>query len=108
MYDDLDPGTNRAILRLYRATSDIAEIGRRQADALAPLDRPALVLWGAHDPYLPVALAHTQREAFPSAEVAILDDSGHWPFADDPETVGRLIEPFLQRVLAGEPIPVPG
>lgn len=104
MYDDLDAGTSRAILRLYRATEDPAGVGRRHADALRPLDRPALVVWGAHDPYLPVAMADTQREAFPSAEVAILPDSGHWPFADDPEAVGRVVEPFLRRV--GSPVAV--
>jgi flavin-dependent dehydrogenase/pimeloyl-ACP methyl ester carboxylesterase len=108
MYDDLDAGTKRAILRLYRATDDPAAIGRRQADALRPHDRPALVVWGAHDPYIPVAMAERQREAFPSAEVAILDDSGHWPFADDPEGVGRLVEPFLRSVVAAEPAGVAG
>jgi pimeloyl-ACP methyl ester carboxylesterase/flavin-dependent dehydrogenase len=102
MYDDIDAGTTRAVLSLYRATDEPGAVGRRHADALAPLDRPALVAWGAHDPYLPVALAERQREAFPSAEVAILDDSGHWPFADDPDGVGRHVEPFLRAVLAGE------
>ena len=90
MYDDMDAGTSRAILRLYRATDDPGAIGRRHADALRPLDRPALVVWGRHDPYIPVAMATRQREAFPSAEIEILPDSGHWPFADDPEGVGRL------------------
>ena len=99
MYDDTDAGTKRAILRLYRATGDPAAVGRRHADALRPFDRPALVVWGAHDPYIPVAQAERQREAFPSADVAILDDSGHWPFADDPDGVGRLVEPFLRHTV---------
>ncbi len=100
MYDDMDAGTSRAILSLYRATNDPASAGHQQADALRPLDRPALVVWGAHDPYIPVAMAERQREAFPSAEVAILDGSGHWPFADDPEAVGRVVEPFLRGQVA--------
>ncbi|HZU61712.1 MAG TPA: alpha/beta fold hydrolase, partial [Solirubrobacteraceae bacterium] len=107
MYDDMDAGTSRAILRLYRSTNDPSGAGRRQAEALAPLDRPALVIWGAHDPYLPVALAERQREAFPSAQVEILPDSGHWPFADDPEAVGRLAEPFLRGVVGAERVSVP-
>ena len=102
MYDHMDAGTSRAILRLYRATHDPSAIGRRHADALRPLDRPALVIWGAHDPYLPVTLAARQRAVFPSAEIAILEDSGHWPFADDPGAVRRLIEPFLRRAVAGD------
>jgi pimeloyl-ACP methyl ester carboxylesterase len=77
-------------------------VGRRHANALRPLDRPALVIWGAHDPYIPVAWAARQREAFPSAEIAVLDDSGHWPFADDPEAVGRLVEPFLRGTVGAE------
>ncbi len=107
MYDDLDAATRRAILRLYRATDDPAAMGRRQADALRPLDRPALVIWGAHDAYLPVALAERQREAFPSAEIAILEGSGHWPHADDPDAVGRLAEPFLRRMAAVDRAAVP-
>jgi pimeloyl-ACP methyl ester carboxylesterase len=99
MYDDLDAGTSRAILSLYRATDDPGAVGRRHADGLRPLDRPALVVWGAHDPYIPVAMAERQREAFPSAQVSILDDSGHWPFADDPDGVGRLVEPFLRATV---------
>jgi pimeloyl-ACP methyl ester carboxylesterase len=99
MYDDSDAATKRAILRLYRNTSDPAAVGRRQADALRPLDRPALVVWGAHDPYIPVAMAERQREAFPSAEIEILDDSGHWPFADDPGGVARVVEPFLRQTV---------
>jgi pimeloyl-ACP methyl ester carboxylesterase len=102
MYDDMDSGTSRAILRLYRASGDPNAIGKRQADALRPLDRPALVIWGAHDPYIPMQMAARQREAFPSAEIAVLEDSGHWPFVDDPEAVGRLVEPFLRRTVGVE------
>ncbi len=81
MYDDMDAGTSRAVLSLYRATDEPAAIGRRHAAALAPLDRPALVVWGAHDPYIPVAMAERQRAAFPSAQVAILEeaDTGRSP-----------------------------
>jgi pimeloyl-ACP methyl ester carboxylesterase len=102
MHDHIDAGTSRAVLSLYPATDDPGAVGRRQAGALAPLDRPALVVWGAHDSYVPVAMADKQREAFPRAEIAILGDSGHWPFADDPDGVGRHVERLLRAVVAGE------
>jgi pimeloyl-ACP methyl ester carboxylesterase len=95
MYDNLDWGTKRAVLRLYRAT----EPGRnaeRLRGALRPLDRPTLVIWGAADPYIDVAYAERQREAFPSASVHVLPDSGHWPHADDPDAVASLLLPFLR------------
>jgi pimeloyl-ACP methyl ester carboxylesterase len=95
MYRDFDRGTKRAVLRLYRATPP----GLLEAPlpAMRELDPPALVVWGGHDPYLPVENAERQREAFPRAEIAVLDGSGHWPMADDPERVADLVVPFLRR-----------
>jgi pimeloyl-ACP methyl ester carboxylesterase len=76
--------------------------------ALRPLDRPTLVIWGRHDPYLPVALAERQREAFPSARVEVLDGSGHWPFADDPQRTERLVLSFLSEVVGAASSPPAG
>lgn len=98
MYDEYDRGTRRAVLRLYRATApDMSEY----VPLARALDRPALVVWGRHDPYIPLEQAERQRESFPSAEVVVLDQSGHWPFADDPDGVERAVLPFLERVLGG-------
>lgn len=88
-----DPGTQRAVLRLYRATPADRMGGLR--DALRPLDRPALVVWGAADPYIGVEHAERQRETFPRAEVVRLDRSGHWPMLDAPERVAEAVVPFV-------------
>ncbi|HVG99191.1 MAG TPA: alpha/beta fold hydrolase [Miltoncostaeaceae bacterium] len=104
MYDDFDRGTRRAVLDLYRSVPDVGAAGERLAAALRPLDRPALVLWGRADPYLPVAHAERQRGAFPGAEVVVLEESGHWPFADDPVTVRRAVTGFLGRVTTGSTV----
>ena len=98
MYDDLDRGTRRAVLRLYRATdqpSDVSEM----VSALRSISVPALVVWGARDPYIPRRFAAQQREAFPRAEVVMLEDSGHWPFADNPVKVAEVVGSFYARVL---------
>ena len=100
MYDDFDRGTRRAVLELYRSVTDVSGDSRRLIEALAPLDRPALVLWGAYDPFLPVAFAERQREAFPGAEVVVLPDSGHWPYVDDPDAFTSRLTAFLERVAA--------
>ena len=98
MYRDFDRGTRRAVLRLYRATSDPGgQMSGQLATALQALDRPALVLWGRHDPYVPARFAEYQREVFPHARILLLENSGHWPFADDPETVAREVIPFLRE-----------
>jgi pimeloyl-ACP methyl ester carboxylesterase len=102
MYDHYDRRTRRAVLKLYRATDDPGAGGEEFAALMAPRDIPALVIWGGQDAYLPSEFAASQRKAFPSAEVHVLPESGHWPFADDPETVERLLIGFLDRVRAGE------
>jgi pimeloyl-ACP methyl ester carboxylesterase len=97
MYDHYDRRTRRAVLKLYRATDDPGEASAELTALAAPRDIPALVIWGEHDAYLPASYAERQREAFPSAEVHVLPASGHWPFADAPETVERLLVEFLSN-----------
>ena len=86
------------MLKLYRATGDPGRM-EEMAQALRPLARPALVVWGKHDPYIPVSYAERQREVFPNAKVIVLEESGHWPFADDPGAVAQAVLPFLREQL---------
>jgi pimeloyl-ACP methyl ester carboxylesterase len=97
MYDDYDRGTRRAVLKLYRASDNPGRLAEQLAPALRPLHVPVLVIWGRHDPYVSVDHAERQRDVFPGAEIVILDQSGHWPFADDPESVAAAMVPFLRQ-----------
>jgi pimeloyl-ACP methyl ester carboxylesterase len=102
LYDDLDRETRCAIITLYRAATEeeINAFAEHQAEVLARWpDRPALVIWGANDPYLPAEMAHRQREGFPSAQIEIFEDSGHWPFADNPERTRDLLVPFVRGAI---------
>jgi pimeloyl-ACP methyl ester carboxylesterase len=92
-----DKGTQRAILRLYRASPPSAL--EQLAPPLREMNRPTLVVWGAHDPYIKVEYAERQRETFPGAEVVVLEESGHWPMWDAPEEMEAAIVPFLARQL---------
>ena len=91
--------TKRAVLKLYRATPAATLAGL--AAALRPLDRPALVIWGTRDAYVPCEQAQRQRQAFPSAQVELLEGHGHWVMLEDPERVASLVIPFLRRQLTG-------
>jgi pimeloyl-ACP methyl ester carboxylesterase len=95
MYDHFDRRTRKAVLKLYRATDDPGGMSEALVGLFASREIPALVIWGEHDAYLPSSYAERQREAFPAAEVHVLPASGHWPFADAPETVERLFVDFL-------------
>ncbi|HWC47327.1 MAG TPA: alpha/beta hydrolase [Solirubrobacterales bacterium] len=97
MYDHFDRRTRKAVLKLYRATDDPGGMSEALVGLFASREIPALVIWGEHDAYLPSSYAERQRDAFPAAEVHVLPASGHWPFADAPETVERLFAEFLAR-----------
>ena len=91
--------TKRAVLKLYRATP--AATLAAPAAVLRTLDRPALVIWGTQDPYVPREQAERQRQAFPSAQVELLEGHGHWVMLEDPGRVASLVIPFLRRQLPG-------
>lgn len=97
MFDHYDRRTRRAVLKLYRATAEPGAPDPRLLAALRAADPPALVIWGGGDPYLPASYAERQRDFLPRAEVHVLPHSGHWPFADDPAAVERLLLAFLGR-----------
>jgi pimeloyl-ACP methyl ester carboxylesterase len=99
MYDDYDRATRRTVLKLYRATPDPGSTASQLGPAMAALHKPALVVWGAKDPFIGVQYAERQREFFDVQDVVILPDSGHWPFQDDPQRVEQAVLPFLQRQL---------
>jgi pimeloyl-ACP methyl ester carboxylesterase len=98
MYDHYDRRTRKAVLALYRATDDPGSMSEGLIALFKDREIPALVIWGEHDAYLPSSYAARQREAFPSAEVHVLPVSGHWPFADAPETVDLIFTEFLKRL----------
>jgi pimeloyl-ACP methyl ester carboxylesterase len=97
MYDHYDRRTKKAVLKLYRATDEPGAPDPALVAALKSADPPALVIWGAGDAYLPSSYAERQREFLSKAEVNVLPHSGHWPFADDPAEVERLLLDFLPR-----------
>jgi len=83
-----DPGTQRAILRLYRA-SPPGVLAAAGAD-LRSVDAPALVLHGARDRYIPARFADGLAAALGDARVEHVPGAGHWPWLDRPELVERI------------------
>ncbi|BFG74300.1 hypothetical protein PTKU46_23330 [Paraburkholderia terrae] len=66
VFKSFDAGNRRAVLRLYRNTRETKSAMQSIANALRPLNLPAQVVWGAHDPYISVDFAERQREVFPA------------------------------------------
>ncbi len=103
MYDDQDRGMKRAVLRLYRATSDLGALVQLVESRPGFRQVPALVVWGTGDAYLPVRYAEQQRRFFDVRDVRLFERCGHWPFIDEPEAVAEVITSFHQRILAAAP-----
>ena len=59
---------------------------------------PALILWGADDPFAPVAGAHRFAKELPGAELVVLDGVGHFAYDDAPEACAAAVTRFLGRV----------
>jgi pimeloyl-ACP methyl ester carboxylesterase len=97
MFDDGDWGMKRAVLKLYRATSDLDGMTRALGERLTPLKLPALVVWGAGDVFLSSRYAEEQRRYFDVSAVHVLDRCGHWPFIDEPAKCAEIIVPFLRK-----------
>jgi pimeloyl-ACP methyl ester carboxylesterase len=97
VWESWDAGTRRAILALYRSADPgvLGANGRR----LGELACPALVVWGSRDPYIDASFGRSYADALPGAELIELDDAGHWPWIDRPDTIGRVAE-FLDASTA--------
>ena len=88
IWDHLDPGTFRAILRLYRSAPE-AELARA-GESLGRIEAPALVIWSGRDRYLPPRFGPAYAAALPNAELIELPEAGHWSWRDEPAVAGRI------------------
>jgi pimeloyl-ACP methyl ester carboxylesterase len=90
VWRDFDQGTQRAILRLYRATDPAA------LAALAPLETRSLVILGESDPW--TRSEPTQQLVnllLPRATLTTITGAGHWPWRTSAQTVDLRAE-FLR------------
>lgn len=97
LIEEDDHATRQATLALYRATDDPGS--EMLGTALAPYERPALVIWGRDDPYVASHYASAQRRPFPTADVQVWSDTGHWPHIQHPQRAAEAICNFLRQQL---------
>lgn len=64
-------------------------------DALAQIKAPALVLWTTKDPSGPVDEGRRIAGLIPNGELAVMENCGHWPQYEDPETFNRIFLDFM-------------
>jgi pimeloyl-ACP methyl ester carboxylesterase len=67
---------------------------------LAQIKTPSLIISGLNDLFAPPYLARGVAEGLSEVELEIWEETGHFPFLEDPERFNRRLELFLQRCLA--------
>lgn len=87
-----DHGTQRAILRLYRASGP--DVLAAAGSDLGTLTAPALVIWGERDPYIAPAFAQRLAQALgtPDPRVEIVPNAGHWVWIDAPDVIQTIVQ----------------
>jgi pimeloyl-ACP methyl ester carboxylesterase len=96
MWKNFDRDSRRAILALYRATDIEEQTAQLPQLRLLASQWPAIVIFGADDPYLPAKFAERNKESLPRASVHLIEGVGHWPHLEAPDAVGELLLPFLR------------
>lgn len=92
-----DPETRRAFLLTLRSVVD--HLGQRvnARDRLyLASDMPTLIMWGDHDPIIPVQHAHDAHAAIPGSRLEIFPGAGHFPHCEDPARFDQVVTSFVR------------
>jgi pimeloyl-ACP methyl ester carboxylesterase len=64
---------------------------------IAQIKAPSLIVAGLNDLFAPPYLARGVAEGLAEVELEIWEETGHFPFVEDPERFSRRLEFFIQR-----------
>lgn len=67
------------------------------ADRLGELVQPTAIMWGAHDPFLPPALAKRLHAAIPGSTLEVLPDVRHFLPEEAPDRIAATLTELLTR-----------
>lgn len=80
---------------LWETACDV--LGNDLREKLAEVQRPALVIWGRHDPFMPVETAAELARLMPRCEYMIVDGAGHNPMWERAEVFNEAVREFFGR-----------
>ncbi len=81
----------RGHLEMYRS----GDFEKLEGHDLAALGVPVLLLWGADDPFAPIAGAHRFQRELPDTRLHVVEGTGHFVFDDAPDEAARAVVEFL-------------
>lgn len=89
-----DHGTQRAILKLYRASPP--DVLARAGERLGDVQAPALILWPEDDPYISAEFGPKHADALGGETRLEMVRGGHWTWIRSPELIDQA-RGFLKR-----------
>ncbi|MEV6908826.1 alpha/beta hydrolase [Amycolatopsis sp. NPDC051071] len=93
-----DPGRRRAFLFIARGLIDLRGQRASAVDKLYLAQQvPTLLVWGAHDPLIPVEHGRKTAELLPGSRLTVFENAKHFPHVADPARFGGEIERFLDE-----------
>jgi pimeloyl-ACP methyl ester carboxylesterase len=72
-------------------------------DRLPDITAPTLLVWGSDDNLVPVKDADEFERLIPNARKVVLEDTGHVPMIERPQTFNDLLVEFLHEPASGAP-----
>ena len=98
-----DAEARQAFLHTLRAVIDpfgqrVSATDRLYLSAMVP----SLIVWGREDPLIPVQHAGTAHRSMPGSRLEVFDETGHFPFLDDPIRFARVLTDFMEETEAAE------
>ena len=94
-----DEPRRRGMLELYRS-GDFDKLAPYDGK-LAELGVPTLILWGADDPFAPIASAERFQREIPGSELVVLEGTGHFVVDDAPDRYAEELVRFLRQARQG-------
>ncbi|WP_410659345.1 alpha/beta fold hydrolase [Amycolatopsis sp. lyj-112] len=93
-----DPGRRRAFLFIARSLIDLRGQRASAVDKLYLAQQvPTLLVWGAHDPLIPVEHGRKTAEMLPGSRLTVFENAKHFPHVSDPVRFGAELERFLDE-----------
>ena len=98
-----DPDARQAFIHTVRTVIDIrgqrASAGNRLYLAA---EMPTMIIWGEHDPLIPVAHAYSAHERIRESRLEIFTDAGHFPYRDNPRRFVEVLADFIQSTASAQ------
>ncbi len=91
-------GTRKNLGKLLSAGSSmIGEYDGSLRERCAELKPPTLGIWGRNDALVPVRHSNLFAEASPVVRNKVIDNCGHYPQVEHPETFARTLKQFMRK-----------